>query len=239
MTVDLFIPCHLDNFNPETAWNVVKILEYLGLDVAYNSGQTCCGLPAFQNGHTDIARSLGQKFTQDFKGNNLIVCPSASCAAMVKKHYTELFYNTSLHNECKQLQSRIWEFSDFLVNKLGIYDLSATFEHSVSYHASCTAAREYGLKNQPLLLLQHVKGMRLCEMELPESCCGAGAGLPITHPGISEAMLAQKLQHVMATGASHIVSTETSCLMAMQSYFSTHNIPMKAMHLADILASGL
>ena len=239
MTVDVFIPCNMNLLFPETAWNVVKVLEYVGLEVHYKTEQLCCGRTSYLNGYVDDAREIGERFLNALKGKNPLICPSAACVAMVRNYYSELFFNTSLHNEYRQMQARIWEFTDYLVNVLRINDLSARFEYPVVYHPSCASSREYKLGDAPLKLLQHVKGIRICEMELPEMCCGYSAGLTVRHPLISNSLVNQKVESAMASGASYIVSTDISCLIHLQKYIDSQQIPLKTIHLADILASGL
>ncbi|HPE57494.1 MAG TPA: (Fe-S)-binding protein, partial [Bacteroidales bacterium] len=165
MTVDIFIPCFIDQIYPETGMNMVKILEKLGVTVNYNSNQTCCGQMAFNSGFWDEAKDMGEKFIKDFPNDRPVVAPSASCVGYVKNYYGKLFFNTGLHLEYKRLQKNIFELSDFLVNKLNVTDLGATFKHKVTYHDSCASLREYKLKDEPRKLLAHVKGLELVEMK--------------------------------------------------------------------------
>src|SRR5215467_6718475 len=113
MTVQLFIPCFVDQLYPQTAFNMVKVLEKAGVEVVYNTEQTCCGQPAFNAGFRDEAREVCTKFIHDFSGSDYIVAPSASCVGFVRNYYSKLFDNSSHHNEVKDLQKRIFELSDF------------------------------------------------------------------------------------------------------------------------------
>ena len=172
MTVDIFIPCFIDQIYPQTGFNMIKILEKFDVDVYYNENQTCCGQISFNSGFWDDAKAIGEKFILEFNHNRPLVVPSASCAGFVRNYYGELFLNTGLHLEFRQLQKNIIEFTDFLVNVLKVTDLGATFEHKVTYHDSCAALREYKLNNEPRSLLETVKGLELVEMkdvELPEN----------------------------------------------------------------------
>lgn len=238
MKIDAFIPCFIDQFYPETGFNMVRILEKLGHEVHYNTNQTCCGQIAFNGGFWEEAKSIGEKFIKDFPNDRPVVGPTASCTGYVKKYFQELFHNTSLHNEYKQLQNNIFEFTDFLVNHLQVTDVGASFMHSVTYHDSCAALREYGLKDEPRALLAHVKGLRLLEMEEREVCCGFGGTFSIKNEPISTAMADQKIENALATGAEYIVSTDASCLMHLQGYISKHKLPIKTIHIVDVLASG-
>jgi len=238
MEVDIFIPCFIDQIYPQTAINVVKILEKLNVKVHYNVNQTCCGQMAFNSGFWDEAKTLGEKLIRDFSSGRYVVGPSASCVGMVRNYYTELFYNSALHNECKDLQKRIFEFTDFIVNVLKATNIGAEFEHKITYHDACAALREYGIKDEPRILLNNVKGLEIIEMKNNDVCCGFGGTFSVKHEAISTAMAEQKVQNALESGAEYIVSTESSCLMHLEAYITKHNLPLKTAHIADVLASG-
>lgn len=238
MTIDIFIPCLIDQLYPQTAFNMVKILEKLGHTVEYNTNQTCCGQTAFNAGFWDEAKTMGEKFIKDFPNNRPVVGPTASCVGMVRNYYSELFHNTALHIECRRLQKNLFEFTEFLVKELKVTDVGATFEAKVTYHDSCSALREIGIKEEPRLLLQNVKGLELIEMKDTETCCGFGGSFSVKHEAISTAMAEQKVKNAIDTGAEYIVSTDLSCLMHQEAYIKKHKLPIKIMHLIDVLASG-
>jgi L-lactate dehydrogenase complex protein LldE len=238
MHVDVFIPCFIDQFYPETGINMVRILEKLGVEVHYNKNQTCCGQIAFNSGFWDEAKAIGEKFIKDFSNNRYIVGPSASCVGMVRNYYDVLFYNTALHNEYRQIKKNIFEFSDFVVNILKAVELGAEFKHVITFHDSCAALREYKLSDEPRLLLRQVKGIEIREMEHTDECCGFGGTFSVKHEPISTAMAEQKVGHALTTGAEYIVSTDASCLMHQEGYIKKHKLPLKTMHLIDVLASG-
>ncbi len=238
MTVQLFIPCFVDQLYPQTAFNMIRVLEKVGCAVQYNPAQTCCGQPALNAGFRDDAREVAAKFVEDFKGKDYIVAPSASCVGFVRNHYPQLFDNSSVHNTVKELSKRIFELSDFLVNVLHIEDLGASFEASATYHDSCAGLRECGIKAEPRALLARVKGLNLVEMADVETCCGFGGSFAVKFDTISTAMADQKVVNATATGAEYIISTDLSCLMHLDGYIRHKGIPLKTIHLADVLASG-
>lgn len=238
MTIDAFIPCFIDQFYPDTGFNMVRILRKLGHEVHYNENQTCCGQMAFNSGFWEEAKAIGEKFIRDFPHNRPVVGPTASCTGYVKNYFHELFHNTSLHIEYKQLQKNIYEFTDFVVNKLGVTDLGATFMHTVTYHDSCASLREYRLNDEPRRLLAAVKGLTLVEMEERDVCCGFGGTFAVKNEPISTAMAQQKVENAIATGAEYIVSTDASCLMHLQGYIDKHGLPISTIHIIDVLASG-
>jgi len=238
MTVELFIPCFIDQLYPETAYNTVKVLEKAGCKVKYNAEQTCCGQPAFNAGYWDEAKAVGYKFLEDFSDNVVIVSPSASCTGMVKNYYNDLFTNTAVHNKCRSIQSHIIELSDFLVNVLNKDYFGAELEGKAVYHDSCAGLRECKIKAEPRALLEKVHGLELLEMPDTETCCGFGGTFAVKFEGISSAMAQQKVNNALAVGAEYIISTDTSCLMHLQAYIDKENLKIKTMHLADVLAHG-
>lgn len=238
MTIELFIPCFIDQLYPKTALNTVKILEKAGCKVKYNAQQTCCGQPAFNAGFWKEAKVVGNKFLNDFSEQNYIVSPSASCTGMVKNYYNDLFTNTAVHNKCRAVQNHIHELSDFLINVIQKDYFGAELEGRAVYHDSCAALRECKVREEPRRLLAKVHGLDLVEMIDTDMCCGFGGTFAVKFEGISSAMAEQKIQNAMDMEASYIISTDASCLLQLQGYIDQHNIPIKTMHLADVLANG-
>jgi L-lactate dehydrogenase complex protein LldE len=238
VTIQLFIPCFVDQLYPQTAFNMVKVLEKAGVEVHYNTEQTCCGQPAFNAGFRDEARDVCAKFLKDFTGHDYVVAPSASCVGFVRNYYSALFDNSSLHNEVKDLQKRTFEFSDFLVNVLGVEDIGATFYGKAAYHDSCAALRECKIKEEPRKLLSHVRGLELLEMKDVETCCGFGGSFAVKFEPISVAMADQKVNNALQTGADYIISTDLSCLMHLDGFIRHKGYPIKTMHIADVLANS-
>jgi L-lactate dehydrogenase complex protein LldE len=238
MIVDLFIPCFVDQVYPETGMNMVKLLRKAGVDVHYNPDQTCCGQMAFNSGFWDEAKKLGGKFLKDLPHDRPVVGPTASCTGFIKNYYQELFHNTSNHLEYKRLIRNIFEFTDFLVNKIEFTDFGASFPHKVTYHDSCAGLREYGLTKEGRYLLSKVKGLELIEMKDTHVCCGFGGTFSVKNEPISVAMGEQKVMNALETGAEYLVSTDLSCLMHLEGYIKKQQLPIKIIHVADILASG-
>ena len=238
MKVDVFIPCFIDQLRPETALNMIKVLEKAGCQVNYNAEQTCCGQAAFNAGFWDDAREVGEKLLREVSNNNM-VCPGASCVGMIRNSYDLLFQNSSYHNKYRQLQKRTFELSEFLVDVLKVTQLGSMLFGKATYHDSCSALNECKIKSQPRDLLRNVQGLELIEMKDCETCCGFGGTFTVKYENISVAMAEQKVENAIATGAEYLISTDYACLMHMDAYIKNKNIPIKALHLADVLAQGL
>jgi len=238
LNIQIFIPCFVDQLYPDTAFNMIKVVEKAGCTVSYNPSQTCCGQPAFNAGFWDEAKSVCTKFIKDFSSSDIIVTPSASCAGFVRNYYSKLFENSSVHNEVKDLSKRIFEFSEFLIEILKVDDLGATLKGKATYHDSCAALRECKIKKEPRKLLSKVKGLEIAEMNDVETCCGFGGTFAVKFEAISIGMGEQKVENALATGAEYLISTDHSCLMHLQGYIKHKGYKLQTMHLADVLASG-
>jgi len=238
MNVQLFIPCFVDQLYPQTAFNMIKVLEKAGCTVQYNDQQTCCGQPAFNAGFRPDAKEVCTKFIKDFPGTDYIVAPSASCVGFVRNYYPALFDNSSMHNNVKALQSRTYELSEFLVNVLGMDNFGASFPAKATYHDSCAGLREVRIKSEPRKLLSNVKGLELVEMNDVETCCGFGGTFAVKFEAISVGMADQKVMNALKTEAEYIISTDLSCLMHLQGYANHQGMSIKTIHLADVLANG-
>ncbi|HEU4554098.1 MAG TPA: (Fe-S)-binding protein [Chitinophaga sp.] len=238
MNVQLFIPCFVDQLFPETAFNMVKVLEKLGCNVNYNANQTCCGQPAFNAGYREECRSVATKFLKDFHTYDYIVAPSGSCTGFVRNYYGKLFDNSAAHNDVKLLRKHMYEFTEFLTQVLGVSDTGATLNGVGTYHDACAALRECGIKEGPRKLLSKVKGLELREMNDCEVCCGFGGTFAVKFEGISIGMGEQKVLNAIESGADYLISTDLSCLMHLDGYIRKHGHSIKTMHIADVLASG-
>ncbi len=238
MNVLLFVPCFIDHLYPQVAFNTIKVLEKAGCRVQYNPQQTCCGQPAFNAGFRGEARDVCNKFINDFKGDGYIVGPSGSCTGFVKNYFKELFKGHNQLDEANEVAGRIFELSHFLVHKLNYTDFGATFNGKATYHDSCAALRECGVKTEPRLLLANVQGLQLVEMQDNETCCGFGGTFSVKFEPISIAMADQKIDNASATEAEVVISTDMSCLMHIEGRARFRSKPLKFMHLADVLASG-
>ena len=238
MKVQLFIPCFVDQLYPQTAFNMMKVLEKAGCEVDYNANQTCCGQPAFNAGFWDEARTVCSKFLKDFDNADYIVAPSASCVGFIRNYYEKIFENSAQYNQVKDIRKRIYEFSEFLTDVLKVEKVGAVLNVKATYHDSCAALRECKIKEGPRKLLSNVDGLELVEMNDVETCCGFGGTFAVKFDGISIGMADQKVTHALATKAEYIISTDLSCLMHLDGYIKGKNFTLKTMHLADVLASG-
>ena len=229
--VSLFVTCVVDQFFPSVGLAMADVLERLGYRVAFPDDQTCCGQPAFNSGYRAEARKVAEHFRKVFRDAQYIVVPSGSCTAMIRHHYAELF------DDAGPLSSRVYEFSQFLTAVAKVEDVGARLNGVATYHDSCHALRELKIKSAPRRLLGNVAGLELVEMDAAEECCGFGGTFSVKFPGVSGGMARTKIDSIKRTGASIVVSIDSSCLMQIDGVLRRDGSGVRAMHLAEVLAS--
>lgn len=233
----LFIPCFVDQLEPQVALDMVTVLRRIGCQLAYPEEQTCCGQPAFNTGFWDEARPVAERFVRVFRDAEAIICPSGSCTTMVRAFYPELLKDSPLLQDAIALGKRVFEFSEYLVDVAHVTDVGASFPHRVTFHDSCHLLRELHIKEQPRALLRNVKGLELIEMNYSEECCGFGGAFSFKFPEVSGAMGDVKVGNIDASGADYVAACDSSCLMHLEGVLRRKKARAKTVHLASILAA--
>ena len=236
MRVALLVTCLGDAFFPEAPIAAVKLLRRLGVEVDFPEAQTCCGQPHFNSGYHDHARDLARHAIRVLADAECVVCPSGSCAAMVKMEYPHLFHEDPIWRaKAKQLADKTFELSEFLVNKLGVEDVGARYPAKATYHMACHL-RGLGITSVPLRLLQHVKELTLVPLERFDECCGFGGSFAVRYPDISGAMVTDKATFIEKTGVDCVIATDAGCLMNIGGCLRRRQSRAKTVHLAEVLA---
>ena len=237
--VQLFLTCLGDQFYTGTLQNMTRLLEKLGVEVVFPPEQTCCGQPLYNNGFENKTRPVALTFMQAFRKSDApIIGPSGSCVSMVKHHYPLLFREgTPEHALAADIASRIYEFTEYLVNVLKVTDVGAVYPHKVTYHASCHYLREMGLKVEAKTLLNSIKGLEFVPLNEEETCCGFGGAFTVTYAEVSRSMMQNKVNHIIASGADTVVMGEPGCLMNIAGGLYKAGSKIHAMHIIDLLAS--
>lgn len=239
MKVSLFITCLVDQFCPYVGEATVEVLRRVGCEVVFDERQTCCGQPAFNSGYRKQAQKFAKRFIRIFEESEaeIIVSPSGSCAAMVK-HFYELFPDDeNWRKRAEVIAAKTYEFSEFLVNILGIENVGARISGKLTWHDACHALRDLNIRNEPRRLLKNVENAEFVEMENSDVCCGFGGTFSVKYPEISLAILDNKIEAIEKSGADAVVACDASCLMQIGGRLSRLNSKVKPMHLAEILAS--
>lgn len=235
--VSLFIQCLVDSMFPEVGEAMVRVFDRLSIPLTFPEGQTCCGQPAYNSGYRREAAAAARHFIEVFEGAEAIVCPSGSCVHMVRHHYPELFADDPvMAARARAIGARTFEFTEYLVDVLGITDVMAEYPGTVTYHDSCHLSRGLGIARQPRRLLDSVRGLELIEMVDSDTCCGFGGTFSINYPEISVAMVDAKIANILATGADAVVGCDISCLMNILGRLSRRGEKVKVLHIAQVLA---
>ncbi|NQU65433.1 MAG: (Fe-S)-binding protein [SAR324 cluster bacterium] len=234
--VTLFIQCLVDQIYPEVGEAMVTVFQKLGISLDCPTAQTCCGQSAYNSGYKKVAKTAAKRFIEIFEKAEVIVCPSGSCVDMVRNHYPTLFKNEpDWRLRAESVAGKTFEFTEYLVDVLKVEDLGASFTEKLTYHDSCHLLRNIGVKDQPRKLIAKVAGAELVEMENSDKCCGFGGTFSIKYPGISTAILDEKLDNIMSSGATTVVGCDVGCLMNIEGRLSRKNLPIKTMHIAQLL----
>ena len=245
-TVQLFVTCLVDTFYPETAEAIVSILHRLGVDVDFPSAQTCCGQPQFNAGLRADARQMAEHMIETFEENLAkvsepsqgchIVTPSGSCAHMIRHNYPELFAKEpDWLARAQALAKRTFEFTEYLVDVLGVTDVGGRWDGTLTYHPSCHLSRGLGIDRQPRALLAQVKGATIVELPEEQDCCGFGGVFSVAHPELSAEFLKRKISNLEKTEAPTLVVADTGCIMHIAGGLNRQKKPQKVMHIAEVL----
>ena len=236
-SVQLFITCIIDTLYPEIGQSVVRVLRRLGLTVEFPVEQTCCGQPAFNGGQREAARPLAKHTIQVFeKTQGAVIIPSGSCAAMLRHSYVELFADDPHWlPRAQALAARTYEFTEYLVDQLGVSDVGARFPGKLAYHASCHLLRGIGVDRQPRTLLAAVRQAELVELPYADECCGFGGVFSVKHAEISSAMLMRKIANIEASGADWVVACDSGCMTNINGGLHRQGKKARLIHIAQVL----
>ncbi len=238
MLISLFIACYNDSLFPETGKAVVTVLERLGHTIEFRQAQTCCGQMHYNTGYYPEAVGIMRHFLDTFKDAEVICVPSASCVAMMRDHYPKMAAGDPvLEAAVAEVLPRVYEFTELLIDKLGVTDVGATYPHTVTLHTPCHSIRALHIGDRPQRLLEAVKGIKLIPLANADQCCGFGGTFAIKNAEVSAAMLNEKMQAIAETGATICTAGDNSCLMHIGGGLSRNNAGVRCVHIAEILAS--
>ncbi|TVQ01327.1 MAG: (Fe-S)-binding protein [Planctomycetaceae bacterium] len=244
MSVALFVPCYIDQFYPDVAVATLELLERQGLEVVFPKEQTCCGQPMANTGCAAQAEPVARRFVELFSEFDQIVCPSGSCAAMVRHHYAEYFSPDD--QRFRKVRESTFELCEFLTDVVGVQSLGTRFPHRVSVHPSCHGLRELRLapssetrfaggRDKLRELLALVEGVTWAEPQRSDECCGFGGTFAVNEADVSVAMGRDRIADHLAAGSEVIVAGDMSCLMHLNGLIRRAGQPLGVMHIAQVL----
>ncbi|GHC39093.1 (Fe-S)-binding protein [Aidingimonas halophila] len=233
--VYFFGTCLIDLFYPEAGLDGIRLLEREGIDVRFPDDQTCCGQPAYTSGYHDEARAVAEAQLDLFREPWPIVVPSGSCGGMIRTHYPQLFSGTPREAQAKEVASRVFELTEFLVHVCHIKLIDKGRPEKVAMHTSCSARREMGLPDTGPALLSQLQSVELVEQERTAECCGFGGTFAVRHPEVSGAMVNDKVQAIESSGAEHFVTSDCGCLMNIAGCCRHREASLDGEHIASYL----
>ncbi|WHY21483.1 (Fe-S)-binding protein [Paenibacillus sp. G2S3] len=239
MKVSMFITCISDAVYPKVGEAMARLLARYGVQLEFPEVQTCCGQPAYNSGYWNEARQAALTILQAFEDSDFVIAPSGSCTGMLH-HYPKLFQDDPINLvKAQNLQRKSYEFSQFMVQVLGVTDLGAVFPHKVTYHPSCHGTRILGIRDEPMQLMHNVKAMELVPLPFAEDCCGFGGTFAVKMSDISGAMVTEKSDHVLESEAEVLTGLDMGCLMNIAGNLRYRQKPVRVMHLAELLYEGV
>jgi L-lactate dehydrogenase complex protein LldE len=243
MKIGLFIPCYVDQFYPKVGIATYELLQKLGCEVYFPSGQTCCGQPMANSGYEHLTKGCDVNFIANFAEFDYIVCPSGSCVLHVKEH---------LHDDknptlATQIRKRVFELTEFLTDILKLETIEGNFPHRVGMHISCHGQRGLHLSqmselnapyfSKPEQLLKGIKGLELVSLSRKDECCGFGGTFCVTEEAISVKMGQDRIKDHEDHNVDYITGFDMSCLMHLEGILRRQRSPIKTIHIAEILNS--
>jgi len=235
VNVSLFITCLCDTITSHVGKNTVEILERVGCHVDFPELQTCCGQPAYNSGYLKESKEAMKQMLRAFRDSEYVVGPSGSCVAMLREYPKVFAGDPEWEEAAKDLASKSYELTQFLVDVMGITDVGSTFKGKVTYHPSCHMTRLLGVKDAPMALLSNVAGLEFVPLPLAEDCCGFGGTFAVKSPVISKQMVTEKSAHVIETGAEYLIGGDMGCLMNIGGRLRREGQPVKVLHITDVL----
>ena len=235
MKVTLFVPCFIDLVSPQVGIAMVNILQRLGHSIDYPAELTCCGQPPFNSGYWEEARDVARTQVALFPQDLPVILPSGSCAGMMKVHYPELFHGQPDEVEIRAFSARVFELTQFLVDVLDVKLKDLGEPVKVTWHSSCHAVRDLGLKGEPQSLIGQLANVELAPLIREHECCGFGGTFAVRQPEISGVMSCDKAADAEATGASVLLSTDGGCLLNVNGTLEAKHSSLRVQHIAEFL----
>jgi L-lactate dehydrogenase complex protein LldE len=234
-TIYFFGTCLMDAVYPDAGMAAIRLLESQGLEVVFPQGQSCCGQPAYNSGFPKEARAVARKQIREFSKPYPIVVPSGSCAGMMKHHYPELFAGRPEEAAARQFAARVYEWSEYLVEVLAVNFVDKGAPTTITWHSSCHAMREMDIIRHSKALIHQLKNVNLVELQRESECCGFGGTFAVKQPAISAAMVMDKVEDIVDSGASTVVSGDCGCLMNITGAMTHLGVAIAGKHLAEFI----
>ncbi|MFH1036005.1 MAG: (Fe-S)-binding protein [Pseudomonadota bacterium] len=236
--VCFFATCLVDGLLPQVGRASLAVLKSQGLSVDIPPAQVCCGQSLYKAGHAAQAARVAAAWVRAFRGAEVVVSPSGSCVAHVRHTLAGLLADQpELAAEAARLAGVTFELSQFLYRVLGAPALAGHAPHRPwTYHPSCGLHRSLGEDEAPRVLLAALPGPPALELPRAPKCCGFGGPFSVSHPELSAAMLADKLQAARESGAQVLVVGDVGCMLHLGCGVAERGGGLEVAHLSQVLA---
>src|SRR5919106_4007107 len=214
----------------------VRVLQRNGCDVVFPLNQICCGALNVHNGETTAAKIMARRNIDAFMdaGVDAVIVNAAGCGAAMKE-YGHLLRDDPIYAEKAKRFSPIVKDAAQFLGDLGLVAKLAPLKMTVTYQDPCHLAHGQRVRSQPRNLLKAIPGLQFKEMDGSDRCCGSAGIYNITHPGMSQELLKEKMQAVAATSAEAIVAPNPGCMLQLRYGAQRYGPNVKVYHLMDLL----
>ncbi|WP_395755981.1 (Fe-S)-binding protein [Edwardsiella ictaluri] len=238
MNVNFFVTCLGDALKSRMARDSVLLLEQLGCTVHFPEKQGCCSQPAINGGYVEDAIPGMKTLIRALEENDdPIISPAGSCTYAVKSYPSYLSDEPGWALRAERVANRMVDLTSFIVNSLGVQDVGAHLPGRAVYHPSCSLLRKMKVRDEPLTLLSHVRGLELLPFPAAETCCGFGGTFSIKMAEISGEMVKEEVSHMMEAQPEYLIGADISCLINIGGRLQREGLPVKVMHIAEVLMS--
>lgn len=242
MRVALFSTCIGDSLFPDASKATAVILSRLGYEVVFPEAQTCCGQMHVNTGYQREAIPQIRNYVDAFSDQSIdyVVAPSGSCTGAVREQHervAERYGSAALVDGARRTAAKTYDLSEFLIDVAGVENVGAFFPHRVTYHSTCHSLRFLKVGDRPLKLLRAVEGIDLVDLPHADECCGFGGTFSLKNAETSASMVSDKCRNIRSTQAEYVTAGDSSCLMNIGGALSRQHAGVRAIHMAEILAS--
>ena len=226
------------NVNQATA----RVLAAEGCEVVIPQEQGCCGALMFHTGLEDEALAMARQFIDAFEAElatvDAIVINAAGCGSTLKEYGYLLRNDPNYATRAQALAEKCRDVSEVL-SDLEPQATRHALPLRIAYHDACHLQHAQQISAEPRKVLASIPELEICEIPESELCCGSAGIYNLVESESAQELGARKAQHVTATGANILVSSNPGCLLQMQASLERQGHTVQTMHLVELLDASI
>jgi glycolate oxidase iron-sulfur subunit len=237
-TVGFVSGCVMSVMFGDTNGSSVRLLNEAGFNVIVPREQECCGALFAHGGRMQLARDHAARNIRAFAKYPLdvIIINAAGCGSTLKE-YGHLLEDSE---DARQFSAKVRDLTEFLVSQNFTQRAFKPWPGLVTYHDACHLAHPQRITKQPRDLIRAVAGANYIELPESDVCCGSAGTYNLTEPKMAEALQHRKVQNLLSTGATTLVTTNPGCILQVRAGLEKAAPgKIRVLHLADFLSEAL